>query len=81
MVRLLADELCLFERERGRGREEALYQPLVFAQDIPFFHELFCRGINLLAKTRREMRAKTARDQDKVYTDIYPTRERLSTRT
>lgn len=75
LVRLLGTELALCRPEDGDGGERGVssvvtpYQPLVFArdaEDVPFFHELFCRGVNLLAKTRREMRAKTQRDQDKV---------------
>lgn len=78
LVRLLAAELGLCEDDRGRGpamsasapaassKAAPPYQPLVFTRDVPFFHELFCRGLNRLARTRREMRAKTPRDQDKV---------------
>ncbi|KAK3923304.1 Engulfment and cell motility protein 1 [Frankliniella fusca] len=72
LVRLLGAELLLCrDLDRSAGTPASaktyLYQPLLFSRDVPFFHELFCRGINLLAKTRREMRAKTKRDQDKVF--------------
>ncbi|XP_034257007.1 uncharacterized protein LOC117654466 [Thrips palmi] len=80
LVRLLGAELSLCDdggawstpttatatRAKATAAKAHLYQPLVFAREVPFFHELFCRGLNLLAKTRREMRAKTQRDQDKV---------------
>lgn len=69
LVRLLGAELLLCRDPDGTpsSAKSNLYQPLLFSRDVPFFHELFCRGLNLLAKTRREMRAKTQRDQDKVF--------------
>ncbi|KAE8750026.1 hypothetical protein FOCC_FOCC003150 [Frankliniella occidentalis] len=68
LVRLLGAELLLCRDPDGTpsSAKSNLYQPLLFSRDVPFFHELFCRGLNLLAKTRREMRAKTQRDQDKL---------------
>lgn len=67
LVRLLGAELSLCgNRGDAPSSRQHQYQPLVFGREVPFFHELFCRGLNLLAKTRREMRAKTQHDQDKV---------------
>lgn len=47
---------------------EKRYQPLVFsvAEDLQFIGELFSRALLRLTKTRREMRAKTLEDNQKV---------------
>ncbi|PSN39891.1 hypothetical protein C0J52_07938 [Blattella germanica] len=49
-------------------REGKLYQPMVFTASVenPFVEELFCRAALLMGRTRREMRARTLGDQEKV---------------
>ncbi|XP_069704505.1 engulfment and cell motility protein 1-like [Periplaneta americana] len=45
-----------------------LYQPMIFTapNDHPFLEEVFCRAALLMGRTRREMRARTFDDQEKV---------------
>lgn len=45
---------------------EASYCPLIFISAVPFLEELFSKAMNILQKTKREMRAKSAGDLDKV---------------
>lgn len=48
-------------------KDATLYIPLIFKEDkFIFFEELFCRAVWLLAKTRREMKAKVEEDHQKV---------------
>ncbi|KAJ3667147.1 hypothetical protein Zmor_002549 [Zophobas morio] len=49
-------------------RSSACYQPTIFtcSSKTPFFFELFSRTMWLLSKTRREMKASTIHDYDKV---------------
>uniref|UniRef100_A0A1B6DVD4 ELMO armadillo-like helical domain-containing protein n=1 Tax=Clastoptera arizonana TaxID=38151 RepID=A0A1B6DVD4_9HEMI len=51
------------------SEDETLYYPLVFSAtvDAPFFEELFSCAMILLAKTRKEMNAKTEADLEKVF--------------
>ncbi|XP_046684903.1 engulfment and cell motility protein 1-like [Homalodisca vitripennis] len=44
---------------------ETNYCPLVFLTALPFFEELFSRAINLLHKTKREMKARSSSDLEK----------------
>lgn len=45
---------------------EASYCPLIFFSAVPFLEELFSKAMNILQKNKREMRAKSAGDLDKV---------------
>lgn len=45
---------------------ETGFCPLVFCSAIPFIEELFSKAMSILQKTKREMRAKSAGDLDKV---------------
>jgi hypothetical protein len=65
LVRLLCELLGLGKPPKHDGK---LYQPMVFtaSNDCPFVEELFCHAALLLGRTRREMRARTPSDQEKV---------------
>lgn len=65
LVRLLSDLLGVGKSPKHDGK---LYQPMVFtaSSDCPFMEELFCHVALLLGRTRREMRARTPSDQEKV---------------
>lgn len=65
LVRLLSDLLGLEKPPKHDGK---LYQPMVFtaSNECPFMEELFCHAALLLGRTRREMRARTPSDQEKV---------------
>lgn len=45
---------------------ETSYCPLIFLSAVPFLEELFSKAISILQKTKREMRARSASDLDKV---------------
>lgn len=45
---------------------ETSYCPLIFCSAIPFLEELFSKAMSILQKTKREMRAKSTGDLDKV---------------
>lgn len=49
-------------------KHDGMYQPMVFTapDDSSFMEELFCHAVLLLGTTRREMRARTPSDQEKV---------------
>lgn len=49
-------------------RNSICYQPTVFtgSSKMPFFFELFSRTMWLLSKTRRDMKASTTLDYEKV---------------
>jgi engulfment/cell motility protein 1 len=65
LVRLLCELLGVGKPPKHDGE---LYQPMVFtaSNDSPFMEELFCHAALLLGRTRREMRARTPSDQEKV---------------
>jgi hypothetical protein len=65
LVRLLCELLGVGKPPKHDGK---LYQPMVFtaSNDCPFMEELFCHVALLLGRTRREMRARTPSDQEKV---------------
>jgi engulfment/cell motility protein 1 len=65
LVRLLCELLGVGKAPKHDG---VLYQPMVFTapNDRPFMEELFCHVALLMGTTRREMRARTASDQEKV---------------
>lgn len=65
LVRLLCELLGVGKPPK---RDGMLYQPMVFttANDCPFMEELFCHAALLMGTTRREMRARTPSDQEKV---------------
>ncbi|XP_054274955.1 engulfment and cell motility protein 1-like [Macrosteles quadrilineatus] len=48
-------------------RDETAYCPLVFLTASPFLEELFSKTVNLMHKTKREMKAKNASDLEKVF--------------
>nr|CAD7581992.1 unnamed protein product [Timema californicum] len=52
---------------RPPRKEGTLYQPLVFQPNlgVHFLEEVFCRCVLLLGRTRRDMKARTAEDEDK----------------
>jgi engulfment/cell motility protein 1 len=65
LVRLLCE---LLDVGKPPKRDGILYQPMVFT--APNYHlfleEMFCHAALLMGRTRREMRARTSSDQDKV---------------
>jgi engulfment/cell motility protein 1 len=65
LVRLLCELLGVGKPPKHDGM---LYQPMVFTapNDHPFMEELFCHAVLLMGTTRREMRARTPSDQEKV---------------
>lgn len=65
LVHLLSELLGVGKPPKHDGK---LYQPMVFtaSNDCPFMEELFCHAALLLGRTRREMRARTPSDQEKV---------------
>jgi engulfment/cell motility protein 1 len=65
LIRLLSELLGVGKPPKRDGK---LYQPMVFtaSNDCPFMEELFCHAALLLGRTRREMRARTPSDQEKV---------------
>ncbi|XP_063239770.1 engulfment and cell motility protein 2-like [Bacillus rossius redtenbacheri] len=54
---------------RAPRKDGSLFQPMVFAAKpgLHLLEELFCRSVPLLGRTRREMRARTVEDEDKVF--------------
>ncbi|XP_001815393.2 engulfment and cell motility protein 1 isoform X2 [Tribolium castaneum] len=65
VVRMLAKILRIGV---GPDRSSTCYQPTIFTHSskMPFFFELFSRTMWLLSKTRREMKASTLSDYEKV---------------
>lgn len=53
---------------KERDKHCSMVVPILFhpKEKSPFFEELFCRAVWLLAKTRREMKARVDEDHDKV---------------
>nr|CAD7597698.1 unnamed protein product [Timema genevievae] len=67
VTRLVCEAVGLGRPPRKEGR---LYQPLVFQPNlgVHFLEEVFCRTVLLLGRTRRDMKARTAEDEEKVFT-------------
>ncbi|CAG2062680.1 unnamed protein product, partial [Timema podura] len=67
VTRLVCEVVGLGRPPRKEGR---LYQPLVFQPNlgVHFLEEVFCRTVLLLGRTRRDMKARTAEDEEKVFT-------------
>lgn len=70
IVRMLCDVLHI---GKERDKHCSMVIPILFhpKEKSPFFEELFCRAVWLLAKTRREMKARVDEDHDKVYASKY----------
>lgn len=65
LVHLICELLGVGKPPKHDGK---LYQPMVFSapDGCRFIEELFCHVVLLLGRTRREMRARTPSDQEKV---------------
>ncbi|XP_067009569.1 engulfment and cell motility protein 3 isoform X2 [Anabrus simplex] len=66
LVKLLCDVLHVGQK---CSKDCVLYQPLLFnsRDESPFFKELFCLAAVKMSNTRREMKARTVQDHEKVF--------------